>query len=332
MRAEPWRNCLIELHLHLDGSLSPDMARRLARLGGQELDCTDDELVSRLSASEGCRDLNEYLEKFDFPCSLLQTRKQLSAAVSMLRQELERDGVIYAEIRFAPQKHCERGLSQREVVRAAAEGLAGPGTEANLVLCCMRGDDNHDQNLETVLAAAEFLGSGVVALDLAGAEALFPTSDFAGIFALVRELGVPFTIHAGEAAGPESVRMALSFGASRIGHGVRAAEDPALLAELAKRGVACEICPTSNLNTCVFDDNSDVPLRKLLAAGVPVSISSDNRAVSRTGALREMRAMVEAHHLTADEVRRILLSSIDAAFAPDETKARLRSRVNACMR
>ena len=311
---EFWRGRLTELHLHLDGSLSPAMARELARIGGQPLDLAYDELVSRLSVSEGCRDLNEYLEKFDFPCSLLQTPEQLAASVSMLRQELAEGGVIYAELRFAPQKHCERGLSQREVVAAAVEGLAGPGVDARLILCCMRGDDNHEENLETVRVAAEFLGRGVVAVDLAGAEALFPTEAFADVFALARELGVPATIHAGEAVGPESVRTALALGATRIGHGVRAAEDPALLAELAERGVTCELCPTSNLNTCVFAAYKDVPLRAFLEAGVPVCISSDNMAVSRTNAAREMAAMVEAHHLTDDEVRLLLRNARDAAF------------------
>lgn len=323
----PWQGRLIELHLHLDGSISPDMARELARLEGRDLDLSDGELASRLSVSEGCRDLNEYLEKFAFPCSLLQTSEQLSVSVRMLRRELEAEGVLYSEIRFAPQKHCERGLTQREVVEAALEGLAGPGTEASLILCCMRGDDTREQNLETVRVAAECLGRGVVAVDLAGAEALFPTEGFADVFALARELGVPFTIHAGEAAGPESVRSALSMGASRIGHGVRAVEDPTLLAELAARGIPCELCPTSNLNTCIFGSYEDVPLRAFLAAGVPVSVSSDNRSVSRTSAAREMEALIAAHHLTDDEVRAILRSSVDAAFADETTKARLRDRI-----
>jgi len=322
-----WRSTLIELHLHLDGSVSPAMARDLARIDGHDLGLTDDELVARLSVSEGCRDLNEYLEKFAFPCSLLQTREQLAASVRMLQDELLAEGVIYAEVRFAPQKHCERGLSQRQVVEAALEGLAGSPLEARLILCCMRGDDNREQNLETVRVAAEFLDGGVVAVDLAGAEALFPTEGFADVFALARELGVPATIHAGEAAGPESVRAALGLGAVRIGHGVRSAEDPALLAELAARGVHCEICPTSNLNTCVFGNYEDVPLRALMAAGVPVSVSSDNRSVSRTSAANEMEALIAAHHLTDDEVRAILRSSADAAFADETTKARLRDRI-----
>ena len=321
----PWQGRLIELHLHLDGSISPDMARDLARLEGRDLDLSDDEILALLSVSEGCRDLNEYLEKFAFPCSLLQTPEQIAASVRMLQDELLEESVIYAEIRFAPQKHCERGLTQRQVVEAALEGLAGSPLDAGLILCCMRGDDTHEQNLETVRVAAEFLGRGVVAVDLAGAEALFPTEDFADVFALARGLGVPATIHAGEAAGPQSVRAALSMGASRIGHGVRSAEDPTLLAELAARNIPCELCPTSNLNTCVFGSYADVPLRAFLAAGVPVSVSSDNRSVSRTSVAREMEAMVTAHHLTDDEVRAMLLSSVEAAFTDETTKARLRA-------
>ncbi len=188
------QNCLIDLHLHLDGSVSVPMARRLAELDGRTLTEDDAALGKRLSVTADCRDLNEYLAKFDFTAELLETREQLSECMYLLQEELAQLGYLYAEIRFAPQRHGARGLTQREAVEAVLEGLSRSCFEAGVILCCMRGDDTREANLETVRLAAEYLGQGVVALDLAGAEALFPTADYADVFALARELGVPFPI------------------------------------------------------------------------------------------------------------------------------------------
>ena len=223
---------LVDLHLHSDGSISVPVARRLAEIAGTPLALSDAEVFDRLSVGDGCEDLGEYLDKFGFPLSLIQTREQISESIYLLQEELRERGYAYAELRFAPQSQCQCGLTQREVVEASLEGLRRSDFEARLILCCMRGTSNLDANLQTVELAAEYLGNEVVALDLAGAEALFPTADFAPVFARARELGVPFTIHAGEADGPRSVRDALAMGAVRIGHGVRAVEDPALVREL----------------------------------------------------------------------------------------------------
>ena len=162
-----------------------------------------------------------------------------------------------------------------------------------------------------------------------GAEALFPTKDFADVFALAKKLGVPATIHAGEADGPESVRTALSFGAARLGHGVRSAEDGALLRSLAEAGTALELCPTSNLNTVVVSDLKDYPLRKLMDAGVRVTVNTDNRSVSDTTLRREFGLLAETFRLTKGEVRQLLLNAAEAAFAPESVKAELRGRIEA---
>ena len=182
---------LIDLHLHLDGSLSLSSVRELAAMQNIPVDADDLALLKRLQVSPNCRNLNEYLEKFGFPCSLLQTPEALTRSVANLRRELAQQGMLYAEIRFAPQFHLEQGLSQDQVVEAAAAGLAGEGVKANLILCCMRGVGNHEKNLETVRVAAKYLGKGVCAVDLAGAEALFPTADFEDLFRLAAQKGVP---------------------------------------------------------------------------------------------------------------------------------------------
>ena len=321
--------CFIDLHLHLDGSLSIASVRKLAELQGIPVPVSDAELKQRLSVSADCRDLNEYLEKFEFPCSLLMTWESLREAVRTLLGELAAEGHIYTELRFAPQKHCEKGLTQEEAVLAALEGLKDSPIPANLILCCMRGNDNRAENLETVKVAAKYLGQGVCAVDLAGAEALFPTADFEDVFRLAREKGVPMTIHAGEADGPESVRMALSFGAARLGHGVRSAEDGELLRILSEKGTTLELCPTSNLNTVVVSDLRDYPLRQLLDAGVKLTVNTDNRSVSDTTIRREFQLLAETFRLTRAEIRQLLLNAAEAAFAPESVKAALREKIEA---
>jgi adenosine deaminase len=191
----------------------------------------------------------------------------------------------------------------------------------------MRGDDNAALNETTVEMAREYLGKGVVALDLAGNEAGFPTDSFASLFARARELQVPFTIHAGEADCAESVRSALAMGASRIGHGVRSIEDPELVDILAKNHIALELCPISNIQTTVFDDISEYPIRQFLKAGVAVTVNSDNRSVSATTARQEMLLLKNTFALTDEEEKALLHSSVDAAFASEALKKKLHERV-----
>ena len=219
---------LVDLHLHLDGSLSVDSVKELMQIQGIKNCYSDSELLEKLQVSDGCRDLNEYLEKFDFPITLLQTKEALETASYNLLEELKAQGLIYAEIRFAPQFHTSKGLSQEQVVNAVIDGMRKSELNANLILCCMRGENNHDENIETVSVAKKFLKKGVAAIDLAGAEGIFPTSDYKDVFELASELGIPFTIHAGEAAGFTSVEAAVEYGAVRIGHGVRSVESEAL--------------------------------------------------------------------------------------------------------
>lgn len=323
------QNCLIDLHLHLDGSISVPMARRLAALDGRVLSEDDAALGKRLGVTADCRDLNEYLAKFDFTAELLETREQLSECMYLLQEELADLGYLYAEIRFAPQRHGARGLTQREAVEAVLEGLGRSCFEAGVILCCMRGDDTREANLETVRLAAEYLGQGVVALDLAGAEALFPTADYADVFALARELGVPFTIHAGEADGPESVYAALGFGAQRIGHGIRAIEDDALVERLAREGIALEMCPTSELQTSAIDDYAKFPLMSLLERGVCVTVNSDNMGVSVTDVRRELLLLAGIFGLTNDDIHLLLVNAARSAFASDALKEELVRRIDA---
>lgn len=317
----------IDLHLHLDGSLSLQSVRELAKMQGIAVPDEDQELQRWLQVREDCKDLNEYLEKFEFPLSLLQTREAISKAVSNLGEELKSQGLLYGEIRFAPQLHLQKGLTQEEVVEAAITGMKQSGFCSGLILCMMRGEDNQKENLETVRVAEKYLGSGVVAVDLAGAEALFKTADFTEEFALARSLFVPFTIHAGEADGPESVYQAVSFGAKRIGHGIRSVEDRELLKLLKEKEVTLELCPTSNLNTNIYENMEQYPIRVLMDAGVKVTINTDNMMVSNTNLKREFDKIAETFSMTEEELLWMEQNAVEASFADKETKKLLKNKI-----
>ena len=320
---------MIDLHLHFDGSLLARTVLELAKEQGIALPSEEpDELKLFLAAPADCGSLNEYLEKFDLPLLVLQTSEAIRKGMYTLASSLKEQGMLYAEIRFAPQLHTKKGLAQEQVVKAALQGLqeaaAGSFFKAKLILCCMRGADNREENLLTVRTAAAFLGRGVAALDLAGAEALYPTADYGEVFALAKELSVPFTIHAGEADGPESIRAALRMGASRIGHGVRAGEDPELLEELKERQIPLEMCPSSNVQTKAVPSLSEHPVLSYLRRGLLVTVNTDNMTVSDTTIEREFRLLKEELGMTPEERRQLLLNAADAAFLTAEERWRLK--------
>jgi len=321
----------IDLHLHLDGAITVDIARKLAEMQGITLPGESDaELEKYLSVPEDCRDLNDLLRCFALPLTLLQTPEGLSFAVRLVAEASRADGVIYAEIRFAPQLHGEKGMSQEEAIRAALRGLENTGLHTNLILCCMRGIGNEPANEETLHLTKKFLtrDGGVVALDLAGAEALYPTSDYRELFGRAKEMGIPFTLHAGEAAGPESVRLAVSYGASRIGHGVRITEDPTVMKLIRENGIPLELCPTSNRITRAVEDMSKYPLRAFLAEGIRATLNTDDPAIERTTLSREFRYMEKEVGLTPEDEALFLRNSVDAAFTSEDVKHRLINEIH----
>ncbi|MDO5407063.1 MAG: adenosine deaminase family protein [Eubacteriales bacterium] len=345
----------IDLHLHLDGAITVPIARELAALQHITLPADDDRtLLSQLSVPSDCRSLNDFLKCFSLPLSLMQTREGIREAVRLVQENIKRQGVIYAEIRFAPQLHCEQGLTQREVIEAALDGLKACDLPCNLILCCMRGADNHRANLETITLAKEYLiltaessasagvaeptnsaapgdsalpRFGVAAIDLAGAESLFPTADFADLFELASSLHIPFTIHAGEADGPDSVRRAVELGASRIGHGVRIAGDSETMALVRDRGVTLELCPTSNRQTLAVEDMKLYPLKQFLEYGIKVTLNTDDMAICRTSMPEELDYVKTEFEISDAQEHAILLNAVDAAFADRKTKEMLKAQL-----
>ncbi len=320
----------IDLHLHLDGAITPTIAKKLAYLQNIALPAADDvALEAMLSVPPSCENLNDFLKCFSLPLSLLQTKEGLSQAVYLVLEHIRMQNVIYAEIRFAPQLHTQKGMSQEDAVVAALEGLHCATLPANLILCCMRGADNQKENMETLRLAKKYLvvHGGVVALDLAGAEALFPTKNYTALFAMAKQANIPFTIHAGEADGTESIRYAVEMGASRIGHGVRLSEDPALLSQVRQKGIFLEMCPTSNRQTKAIPNMSNYPLRFYLQQGLRVTLNTDDMAISRITLAEEYGYMEKEFGLTQAEKKQLLSNAVDAAFTDEQTKKMLRRKL-----
>ena len=311
---------LIELHLHLDGSLRPETVWELAKEQNIKLPAnTVDEVRDQMQVPEDCRTLEEYLTRFDLPLLVLQTREALERAAFELTEDLAKEGVTYAEIRFAPQLSIKGGMTQEQAVEAAIEGVKRgmeqyPSIRVGLILCCMRGEDNEEWNLQTVETAKKYLGDVVCAVDIAGAESLYPTERFAPVFEKVREYGLPSTIHAGEAAGPESMKTALAFGAKRIGHGVAAVEDPELVRRRIEQQITLEVCVTSNYQTKVVPSIEAHPIRRLFNAGVRVTVNSDNRTVSNTNVRKELDILRNVFGFKEQEIEKMEEYAWEARF------------------
>ena len=319
--------CMVDLHLHLDGAISIESAKKLAEIQNIQIPEKDEDILKLLRVSPDCRDLNEFLEKFAFPCSLLQSEIGIKTAVQNLTKELEEQGVMYAEIRFAPQKLTEKGLSQKEVVAAALDGAKNSPVAVQFILCAMRDDNNKEENLESVRVAKEYLGKGVCAVDLAGAEGIFPNENFGYLFEYAKEEGVPFTVHAGEADGANSVKSALDFGACRIGHGVRAIEDAELSKRIAREQIPLELCPSSNLCTCVFRDICEYPLMQMIRLGIRVTVNTDDPSIENTTLKNEYNLLADNFDLKEDDIKALLENSVFASFASKEEKAKMIARI-----
>jgi adenosine deaminase len=309
-----------ELHQHLDGSLRPATAVELAAESGMAL--THQQAASRMVGPERCGSQAELLAFFDLPISLLQSAGALRRAARELVEDLAADGVRYAEIRWAPRLHLDQGLSVRAVIEAVADGVAGarPASEAGrgivvgLIVTAMR---SHPPGANVLLAraAAEF-GPPVVGFDLAGPEAEWPAPPHAAAFLAAAEGGLALTAHAGEVPGPERVREVLAFGVRRIAHGVTAADDGALQAELRDADVTLDLCPTSNVQAGIVGSLSEHPLARLHRSGVSVTLSTDDRTVTGTDLSREYARVVEALGLVPGEVAAIALNGFRRGFAP----------------
>lgn len=304
---------MIELHCHLDGSLSVEDVLTLSEMTGVPLPTKEKDVLFSCLTYSGVGTLNDYLEKFRLPLSLLQSAESVSFALRSLSERLFSCGCTYAEIRFAPALHLLGGATMREIVQGAVKGLSEAKIPLGILLCAMRGH-SEEENISVMELAAEWRGKGVVGVDLAGAEALYPTEGYKEVFSLASRFGLNVTIHAGEAAGADSVRAALDFGAKRIGHGVAAAKDEALLERIKREGIVLEVCPTSNVQTSAVSSIERHPVARFLDEGLRLAICSDNMTVSNTDVKKECEKVKAAFPSRLAKIERAISEAEHYAF------------------
>ncbi|MEU2733800.1 adenosine deaminase [Streptomyces griseoviridis] len=325
------------LHDHLDGGLRPATVVELSAQIGHQLPTTDpDELAAWYVAAADSGDLVRYIATFEHTLAVMQTREGLLRTAEEYVLDLAADGVVYAEVRYAPELMLSGGLGLAEVVETVQEGLAagmakaaaaGTPVRVGTLLCGMR---MFDRVREAADLAVAFRDAGVVGFDIAGAEDGFPPADHLDAFQHLRAESVPFTIHAGEAHGLPSIHQALQVcGAQRIGHGVRITEDivDGKLGRLAgwvrDRRIALEMCPTSNLQTGAATSIAEHPITALKDLGFRVTLNTDNRLVSGTTMTREMALLVEHAGWTARDLRTVTVNALKSAFLPYDERTAL---------
>lgn len=329
----------IDLHLHLDGSILPETAWELVQAQGIEVPATDlESFVPLIMVPEDCKDVNECLERFKIPVQILQDQGSLKRVTKELIGWLVEEGVAYAEIRFAPQLHTQKGLTQKDAIDAVLEGRkeglkAHPEIGIGIILCAMSiGPEtvNMKENLETVQLTKDYLGTGVVALDLAGAEGIVPLSNFAPIFDLARKLDVPFTCHAGDSQGPETVEDALNFGAKRAGHGHHIFEDPMLCERAIREGVTFEICPTSNVCCQSTENYGTHYVKKMYDLGMRVTINTDNMTLFDITLDKEYDHCINDMGFSKEDIIQMLVYAAEATFQSEEEKKILVDKILSC--
>lgn len=346
----------ISLHDHLDGGLRPQTIIELADAIGMELPETDAAALGAWFARKSdSGSLVEYLKTFDITTGVMQTKEGLERVAREFVHDLADDGVIYGEIRWAPEQHLQRGLGLDDVVVAVQEGLEagvedvranGGDIRVGQLVSAMR---HADRGLEIARLAVRHRNNGVVGFDIAGAEAGFPASNLRDAFDYLAQHYFPATVHAGEADGIESIKGALFDGrALRLGHGVRLAEDVRVEREddegsyvtlgpvaqwVKDREIALEMSPSSNVQTKAFEqwgtELSDHPFDLFYQLGFRVTVNTDNRLMSNTSLSKELSLLVDAFGYDIEDLEVFQLNAAAAAFLPLEERDELVERINA---
>jgi adenosine deaminase len=314
-----------ELHLHLDCSLSYGVAHAL------DPDLTPEQYERRFVAPPKCKTLAEFLETAPSGHRLMQSERALRLVVRDLFAQLAADGVIYAEVRFAPHQHLERGMRVDEVVEVVDEEVASEsgrsGIAAGVILCTLR-HFTHEQSLETAQLVERFRGRSVVALDIAGDEAGSPLDAHVDAFRHAIDRGLHRTAHAGEARGPNSVWATLEhLRPTRIGHGVRSIEDPRLIEHLAATRIHLEVCPSSNVQTNTVASYDVHPIARIVGEGVSTGINTDARTNTNITLSEEYERLAATFGWGAHDFLARNLDAVEASFTDDATKARLREQL-----
>jgi aminodeoxyfutalosine deaminase len=312
----------IELHVHLEGTVRPRTLLEIARRNDYALPADTEEGLAELY---DFRDFAHFIEVWVLTTNALRRPDDFRQVVLDYAAEAVSHGAVYVEAIFSPAERVRRGVGWDEIFSGYCDGAAEAreryGLEMRLTPDIVRGFPMEDAE-QTVRYAARYRDRGIVGVGLGGLEAEYPPEPFERVFALARDEGLASVPHAGEVAGPPSVRGALeTLGADRLRHGIRAAEDPGLLREIAGRRIVLDVCPISNLHTRAVRSLDEHPLPQLVAAGALCSISTDDPAMFGTDLSRDCEAAVSLGLDPKD----FFEAGIEGALCDEETKTRLRT-------
>jgi adenosine deaminase len=315
-----------ELHVHLEGTAPPDLIRRIAERNGLPVPDGVFETADRFAYT----DFLDFLQTYDRAASVIRTGQDYRDVTYEYLAGCALDGAIYVELTASPDHAALVGLNDEEHLDGIARGIDAArrefGVESRILISAVR-NFGVEQALRVARYAAARPHPYVVGFSMAGDEQNFPAGDYAEPFRIASEAGLGCTVHAGEWAGPESVRAALGLPVTRIAHGVRSIEDPPLVAELAERAIVLECCPTSNVVLDVFPSYEDHPLPRLVDAGVRVTLGSDDPPYFGASIGGEYAVCQERFGFDDEALRDITRTAIDAAFCDEKLKQSLMRRV-----
>lgn len=319
----------IELHLHLDGSFRMETIWRLAQEKNIPMPASSlEEYKAFIHRCSNADSVNEYLKMFEAPLQVMQDVDTLVRITFELIEDLANQGIRYAEIRFAPQLHTKQGLSQEEVLKAILEGRRQalehyPMIKIGIITCMMSlglPSLNELENLETIELCRSYLGKGVVALDLAGAEGIVPLNHFQPLFNKAKEYNLPCTCHAGDSQAIDSIWDAFQFGVRRIGHGHHLLDDLEACQVAKEKDILLEICPTSNIQCKTVSSYQNHPMKALFDLGVPISINTDNMTLANVNLDQEYDHCLQEMGFTIRDIIQMNLQAIHHAFLSEEEK------------
>ena len=315
----------IELHLHLDCSLSYDVVKKIDPM----VDLN--QYRSSFQAGQGCSSLKDYIKCADNAIELMQTKENLEFIVEDLFKQLYEDNVIYVEIRFAPLLHCEGELNAEKVVEIICNSASIQAKKYNidygLILCTLR-HYSEEESLKTVKLVDQFSKNGVVGFDIAADEAGYPIDNHIKAFAYAKNNNLNITAHAGEAKGPESIWETINkLYAKRIGHGVRCLEDKKLVKFLSDNNYHLEICLTSNIMTNTFNSFVDHPINEIYDSSISLSINTDGRTISNTSLSKEYAIAHNELNWSVEKIIQSNLYAVEHSFTSNEIKEKLRKQL-----
>ena len=316
-----------ELHVHLDGSLRPATMLELAHIRRVALPAREVGALADAMAVRRATSLEEYLERFTLTLALMQDWESLERIAYELAADHAAENVRYAEVRFCPALSTEGNLTSHDVLDAVLAGLERASSDfairTAVIVCALRSLSAYASR-EMADLAISYLGRGVCALDLAGAEAGHPVRDHLQALRAASLAGLPITIHAGEGFGSASIREAIELGgASRVGHGTRLVEDPELLRTVREAGIPLEVCLTSNVQTGVVSSYETHPVRRYFDEGIRVCLCTDNRLMSGVTLSREYWHAHDELGFSWSELEQIARSGFENVFAGADVRASL---------